>query len=558
MFYRSFLKFLLIVNLLIPANGGAAVPDSIRTALAQLKDDPLRQFQQDLIAQLKDTSLSIPQKEKLVDELLDLATSAKKPAFSLAGAYTAGLIYQYILDNGAMALYAYELAFTSAEQQNNRSEMAAALWQSMSTLAELQLYDEALRYLFKVEAVLQEYNYSGFESIALKMLEMGSLFFKTGNYDVAIQYYEKAFSFRYLEKDKRTLMYAYNTLGLAYQMVKQYDKAVQSFEQSHRLGNELGERFWAALAYGNTGAVYFEQGRFEDALGHLLYDIEVSQELGVWNSAANACILVARIYRRQGKLELTKNYLDLANSLDNKQSVWKTRNGIYEQYAKLYTELGDYKSALSYHKAFKALSDTMNNDKLQLEQLMLARKHRFELQNQERIHREQTTELEQSLQEARRLNWVFALVSLGLIAGFVLQFKRNKKQRKKLTNNFRKTIEKKEFALLRKEIQHYVMMLQALKKQEIPLHTFLPDVAYWEDFRHKFDDIHEHFFSKTKSNHPDLTHQDILWLALLKLKFSEGEIQLLFDVSMNDWSDHISRKLGGQHGAKLLQLVEQL
>ncbi len=558
MFNRRFLKFLLIVNLLMPVRGNATVPDSIRTALSQLKDDPLREYQQQLTTQLKDTSLSYDAKESLVNGLLALANNTKKAELGIRAAYMAGLVYQYALDNGAMALYAYEQAFRLAELSNNRSQMAASLWQSMNTLAELQLYDEALRYLFKAESVLQEYNYTDFESIAQKMLEMGSLFFNTGNYDVAIQYYEKAFSFKDLEKDKRVLMHACNTLGLAYQMVGQYDKAVERFELSHKLGNELGDRFWAALAYGNTGAVYFEQGRYEDALGHLLYDIEVSQELGVWNSAANACILVARIYRKQGKLSLSKTYLDLANSLDMKHSVWKTRNGIYEQYARLYSELGDYKQALAYHQAFKALSDTMNNDRLQKEQLMLARKHRFELQNQERISREKTAELQQSVQDVWRLTGVFAFISLLLLVGFVFQFNRNRSQRQKLTENYRKTIQKKEFALLKKEIQLYVSVLQALKKQHIPLHAFLPDAAYWEDFRHKFDDIHAHFFSKTKSNYPDLTQQDILWLALVKLNFSETEIQLLFDTAIFDWTEHISRKLGAQQGVKLPQLVERL
>jgi len=558
MHYRKFLILFFIVCFWLPQWGYAAVPDSIRSALGKLKDEPLRQFQNNLLQQLRDGKLPTSVKEGLVDDLLQAAFEHKRPELRSTYAYTSGLIYQYIFDNGAMALYAYDVSFQSAQKLNNRSEMAAGLWQSMSTLADLQLYDEALRYLFKVEAVLQQYNYTGFEAIAEKMLQMGSLFFNTGNYDVAIQYYEKAFSFRDFENDKRALMYASNTLGLAYQRVQQYEKAVERFEQSYQLSNELGERFWSALTYGNMGAVYFEQGRYDDALGHLLFDIDVSQELGVWNSAANACILVARIYRLQQKTELAKKYLQLADELDAKNSVWKTRNSIYEQCALLYADLGDFQNALISQMAFKALSDTMNNDRLQKEQLMLSRKHRFEIQNQERVSREQSAALEARLDETRRLNWAFAFISLLLITAFVLQYKRNENLRKRQTTIFRKEIQKKEFALLQKEIKLQLIRLLELKEQGIPLKPFLPDAAYWEDFKHKFDGFNEHFFSRTKSNHPDLMHQDILWLALLKLKFTEADIQLLFDTELKEWLVQISRKLGAKAGSELSQLVESL
>lgn len=558
MYHRKFLTYLFFIGFLLPTFAHGQVPDSIRNALRQLNGEKLQLFHNNLINDLGDTALAVTVKEKLAQSLLEQGLKHKNVQFRAKSAYTAGLLYQHVLDNGAMALYAYEASFKAAEETNNRSEMASSLWQSMSTLAELQLYEEALRYLFQVEAVLQQYNYSGFEAIAQKMLEMGSIFFNTGNYDVAIQYYEKAFSFRDLEKDKRATMYACNTLGLAYQMVQQYDKAVLRFEQSYQLGNEIGDRFWSALAYGNTGAVYFEQGRYNEALTHLLYDIQVSKELGVWNSAANASILVAQIYRQQQKMELAKAYLDTANILDLKNSVWKTRNGIYEQYALLYRDLGDYKSALAAQMAFKALSDTINNDRLLKEQKMQARKHRFEIQNQERLGLEKAQLISSNLKEAQRLTWVFILLSLGLGTGLYFQFNHFQRLGRKKMLNYRKEIEKKELALLRKEIQQYVHVLEELKKQGISLRPFMPNTAYWEDFRHKFDDIHQHFFSRTKSNHPDLSAQDILWLALFKLKFEQAEIELLFDTTEHNWPYDLTRKLGASQGVLVSQLVEKL
>jgi len=189
---------------------------------------------------------------------------------------------------------------------------------------------------------------------------------------------------------------------------------------------------------------------------------------------------------------------------------------------------------------------------------MLKRKHRFEVQNQERIAKAQTADLQQTLKETTQLNWAFAATSLVLLIGFTLQFKRNSEKLKKQHTTYLEEMRKKEFSLLRKEIQHYILLLQRLKTKEIPLKSFLPESVFWEDFRHKFDDINQHFFSKIKSNHPELTHQDVLWLVLLKLKFTETEIQLLFGSSTDNWAVQVSRKLGVQGERELVQLIDTL
>src|SRR5690606_13274434 len=103
--------------------GQAALPDSIRSALRKHSDKPLRQFQNNLIQQLQDTNIVLANKEKLVNELLEQAISHKNQEIRSKYGYTAGLVYQNILDNGAMALYAYETSFKAAEQINDRAAM---------------------------------------------------------------------------------------------------------------------------------------------------------------------------------------------------------------------------------------------------------------------------------------------------------------------------------------------------------------------------------------------------------------------------------------------------
>ncbi|GEM_PF-2043805 len=539
----------------------AALPDSISRQLNSLSNKPLRDFQETLITRLQDSTIAVETKESIAIELIrkgELLQDAKrKPSYF----FTSGLIFQRCIDNGAMALYAYDKSFIANEALNDRAGMAASLWQSMSTLADLQLYEEALRYLFKVESILQQYNYQGFGALASKMLDMGALFFQTGNYEVAIQYYEKAFTFRDIETDKAVMMHAFNTLGLAYQRIASYPEALKNFQQSHALANQIGDRFWSALTYGNMGAVYFEQSSYENALGHLLYDLKVSQELGVWNSAANSATFIARIYRRQKKLDIAKSYLDMALEMDAKATAWRTRNNIYEQYSKLFAELGDYKQAYQFELAHELLSDSMQASQQDKEQLLLARKHRFELQDQAKSAAVQIETYESKLSEYGRLLAVMTVVLLLMGLGLAFSFRRHSSLLNQFKQQQRAEIQRKELNLLRKQLLLYVHLLKQLPSSDTNRQKLLPDAGFWELFRHKFDEVFPHFFSKTKSNFPELSHQDILLIALLKLKMETSPMQLLFDLTdtaWQEWKQATERKLGIQAGKDLEKIVESL
>lgn len=51
--------------------------------------------------------------------------------------------------------------------------------------------------------------------------------------------------------------------------------------------------------------------------------------------------------------------------------------------------------------------------------------------------------------------------------------------------------------------------------------------AYWDEFRARFEDVHQSFYNNLKSEHPDLTKTELRLCAFLKLGLSSKEIALL-------------------------------
>lgn len=547
-----FIFFWLCVN---PLASQAALPDSLVNAIKKPDSQRLRAVQQAWLNSLLKANYSTERLTAMAEELV-AAAQLENEALRADYYFSAGLVYENLLENVPMALQQYDLAFQAGKAVDNRSMMAASLWQSMSALARLQLYEQALQYLFRVEAVLQEYNYNGFESLASKMLEMGAVFFNTGNYQVAIQYYEKAFSFKGLEKNKKALMYACNTLGLAYQRVKDFEPALKRFSQSHSIAKELGDQFWEALTYGNMGAVYFEQGKYALALEHLYYDIAVSTRLGVWNSAANACVFVASVYKQQGLLNKAIAYLDSALILHDKSPVIATKLRIFEKYAEVYAQKRDFENAFKFYTAAHMLSDSIQADVMDQERKLLQQKHRFELQDQKRLG-----ELNQAKLTANNNHWlVFSLItSILLVAALVAWRIDRKKLNTAAYNNSKEVREnfiKKELQLVKKELD---FRLNWAKGHPDSATDVLPAPAFWENMKLQYDELNDHFSAKTKANHPEINGNEIILLMLLRMKFSFEDACLLVGFKAPDEQRQLlHKKLGLRQQQALEPMVESL
>ena len=487
-----------------------------------------------------------------VRRLFSRSSEENAPMNQAASWYAAAWFGRHLTSNYAQALYGYNRAFEKAELAQNRVLMANAMLRSMETFIELGSFEEALQYLFKAEAVFQKYNYEGFRSVTGSLFGIGQFFHRAGNHTLSVQYFEKALVFNDLHDDDYSVMHAYNTLGLSYLGLKQYQKAVEVFQISNQMAREMGDVAWEALTYGNIGMVYYEQKDYARAEEHLLYDIATSERVEGWASACNAAILLAEMYLEMNRPQQAVVYIQQARAFEAKAPALYLKQYLALLNVDYWAMLKNYERAFAAKVELDSINAELNSKNEQQLRIQADKRHAYEMQK-----RELSLELNVSALQAERIQWqrgVYVLLALLLLLALAAigLVRREKSSHALLLADLQRFQRNKQMQLFKQQLQQFCKWQRQTNNQlSAPeaWHDHLREYAEWQ---------FPQFFSHMKSSFPSLTEVDIEAMALLKLKFSLEEVEVLLGLDSADWIERMGKKLGGIPPEKVLSDIEKL
>ncbi len=87
---------------------------------------------------------------------------------------------------------------------------------------------------------------------------MGVVYHSRGEYDRAIECYERQLRISEELGDRGGIAIAIGNMGLVYASRGEYDRAIECYERQLRIAEELGDRSGIAIAIGNMGMVYYQ------------------------------------------------------------------------------------------------------------------------------------------------------------------------------------------------------------------------------------------------------------------------------------------------------------
>lgn len=498
-------------------------------------------------------SLDSSEQLEFSEELYKKAMLEKRNSIQARYFFAAGWLNRNLLENYAKAVKCFDLSFSVSEKSQQRSLMASSMLQAMETFVDLGLYQEALEYLFKAESVFQKYNYEGFRSVTNSLFRIGQFFYRAGNHDQSIQYFEKALVFNDLHDDDYSMMIAHNTLGLSYLKSNQFLQAIEVFQIANQMARELGDRAWEALTYGNIGMVYAKTNEYDQAITHLNYDLSRSLELNSWASACNASVLLAEIYFELGDLTKAKSFIDRAEQLELKANQLVLKVSITEFKAMVLNSIGAYDSAYAYLLLNKQWTKEYAEGK-RLEEIENARKrHLYELQLQQVENEASAMEMLSVNALVNRSISVLMVLLFLLSAALYVLLRRERKLKTIMAVEFEASLIKRDMSELKKKFELYVELQQSSIQS--------PSPEMWEQLRVLMNQRYDLFFSRMKSSFPELKHDDIKILALMKLKVEEQHLRQLFDYSTEQWQiwkQEIKPKLGLSQTMDLLNYAQTL
>jgi len=405
---------------------------------------------------------------------------------------------------------------------------------------------------------------------------IGTTYFNLENNVKALEYYRKGLEKinrlavtdpEYPVDDKRLIIYI--NMGGAYLSSRDFEKARQNFEKALEMNRKINNQVYYGVLYNNLGIVFKEKKDFIRAYDYYNKCLEIRTTLADTAGLAQVYNNLGDYYYLTGDfnkaIEVLDKALNFSRRAGNIRSQMKAANFLNMAYEKA----GLYGEALSMHKLFKQLNDSIINSE-QIENTA-----RLELQYQYEKQRKES-ELRQEILLARkeRKSLIFLIIAGLLLFSFIIVLLLNRNQRIRIKQaklhqaslelesrnlNLEKQnllLEKQNLELeldfRNKELATHVMYL--LKKNEFiasitekllaqkPL--MLPenkswmqeivremksniDNTVWGEFEVRFQQVHKDFYLKLSEKYPDLTPNETKLCAFLRLNMTTKDISAI-------------------------------
>ncbi|MCP4113000.1 MAG: tetratricopeptide repeat protein [Desulfobacteraceae bacterium] len=215
------------------------------------------------------------------------------------------------------------------QEKNDRQAEAEAYY----SLADLQNdYDEwydALESLGSAEKIWETLSDDG-QTVQVMNLSKyatlkGTLLLKIGQWDKAIEYYEKSLQIQTALGDRQGMANAYGNLGNVYLQKGEWDKAVEYYEKSLQIQTDLDDRQGMANTYGNLGNVYLQKGEWDEAVKFYKKSLHIQTALDDRQGMANTYGNLGSVYRQKGEwdkaVEFYKKSLHIQTALGDRQGM---------------------------------------------------------------------------------------------------------------------------------------------------------------------------------------------------------------------------------------------
>lgn len=440
--------------------------------------------------------------------------------------------------------------------------------------------------------------------------QLGLCYFNLGNSANALSYFHK--SLQKVEQNKPNMaekdylerkMAMIVNIGSIYLENKKFGESRNWYERALLINKKLNNMSFSSALYNNLGIISMEQKQYNKAFDYYARALKI--RTGLRDTAG-----MAQVLNNLGKVYyVVKDYTRaeevLHRSLALTAGTHNTRSEMFAfQFLSLALEAGGrYREALEMHKQFKTCYDSIINNDAAADAMRMETQYRYEKLQRER-------ELGQQLEIAKRERkaMVYLIIACIMLFLFIIAILliRNQRIRMRQTELSRKSLElesinlglekhnlelkndnlemeltfkKKELAtqvmyLLQKNelIANAIREIQSLKEaptdqQTVALHHIITamkaslDKGAWDEFEVRFQQVHQEFYDKLHSLHPDLTPNEVKLCAFLRLNMTTKDISSITyqtTKSIQVARTRLRRKIGMERDENLVSWLQQL
>lgn len=264
------------------------------------------------------------------------------------------------------------------------------------------MYDSAMLYTDQGEQVAQRMGYA--EDLEMAYNQFGVIHYEIGNYQVALEYHNKALEACESQKDPPiSIGPSVNNIGNCHFALGQYDSAEQYYTNYKKIAEAEGKPRKVARAMANLGKTYLKAGQTRR------FDIVLDSAFALYNKINYLPgVVFARLLRAERMLPVnadsTIHEAKLALALAQELQLTGDQLEAHKILAQAYEDQGELQKALEYYNQYETLKEEVEGKE------ELSKIHTYELfTRSDKLSRE--IEKESNMKERRVIERNFALIA---------------------------------------------------------------------------------------------------------------------------------------------------
>lgn len=237
----------------------------------------------------------------------------------------------------------------------------AALYNQLGEVYDgLGQYDLSLKYYLDALKIWERMGVK--YEMAKLFSEIGWIYKNQANFAQARAYMERSLVLREEIKDEHGISNSYNVLGVLYYQEKKYDKSLDYLKRSLEIRRKINHREGVSACIFNMAAVYEDLGQLDKAMELQFQALEIDERIGNKQGLSISYNQIGQLYTKMHNFSEALRFLnkarDHARATGSRNLIMVNRR-IFSEY---YEARGDYKTALTYHKSYTNLNDSIYSD----------------------------------------------------------------------------------------------------------------------------------------------------------------------------------------------------
>ncbi len=251
------------------------------------------------------------------------------------------------------------IALEVAQAQGKRALEALLLNEIGHTFDDKGEWNKAIEYYDRSQLIFEEIGDRAGLAAAFNCI--GAICCYNGSFDQALDYYERSRAIREDVGDHCGLAQSLNDIGGIYMNKGLWDKALDYYQRSRAIWEKCGDRAGLAQSLNNIGNFYRKRGLWDEALKHCTQSRAIREEMGERAMLAWTLSTIGDIYLDKGVLDEAREYYEsgkeifeeikdpvgLASTLGDigfiqmQKGLWDEALGYYNRSLALREELSD-------------------------------------------------------------------------------------------------------------------------------------------------------------------------------------------------------------------------